>query len=357
MLPFFFFVSPHQRDLSRDSLCSNSTNHSSPSSCSSISRNHSQSSFTSLERLEIRNLIKTLKTKGLQTINNTFPISSNPPSISSEQISIQKPPISIPINKSKKSSITEELDREFNKLRLNNPNGDIIFVKPSLIQKQKQSISSSTTFDEHLQKLEKQTREEIDEKPYENPILPISLPQNSPINSSKTISDEKSLEEIKPEYAIPLKKQSEVNLRPAKTDEHIRSFSFCKPIDDIITETNVPPTRPLSMFNWLQYGLTNPFPTTFQPTRNENDYEKSLVKENIYASDIDLHLPLSNEKDYLNNQTLMTDYLSEYKQTSINSSLLNDFSRLFTRNHKHEKKSKLKTKLHKNNQHVRCSIM
>lgn len=113
------------------------------------------------------------------------------------------------------------------------------------------------------------------------------------------------------------------------------------------------------MFNWLQYGLTNPLPTTFQPTRNENEYEKSIVKENIYASDIDIHLPLSNEKDYLNNQTLMTDYLSDYKQSTINNSILNDFSRLFTRfgNHKHEQKTKLKRKLHKNNQNLRCSIM
>jgi hypothetical protein len=95
------------------------------------------------------------------------------------------------------------------------------------------------------------------------------------------------------------------------------------------------------MFNYYHYGLTNPYPGTFET----NKYDKCLVKENIYASEIDVHIPLSNE----------TDYLSDYKQPPINnSSIFNDFSRLFTR--KNEQKSKLKSKLHKNN-HLRCSIM
>lgn len=118
------------------------------------------------------------------------------------------------------------------------------------------------------------------------------------------------------------------------------------------------------MFNWIQYGLSNPLPPTFQSqltfNPSEHEYDKSLVKENIYASEVDVHLPLSNEKDYLNNHTLMKDYFSDYKEHSTtNSSIINDFSRLFTRSghHKNEEKSKLKTKLHKNNHHLRCSIM
>jgi len=346
--------SPHHRDLSRDSLCSNSTHR----SAVSISHSHSQSSFTSLERLEIRNLIKTLKTNGLQTINIPSQFSLIPPSSSSKPSSI-KTSSSISIIKPKKSSITEELDREFNKIRSINPNKELIYVKPSLIHKEKQSISSLPIFDELLHKVQMQTCKEIEEKTYENPIISIPVPRISPISSSENLANEKNLEEIKPEYAIPIKKIPEVILRPIKKDEQIRSFSFCKPINDIDNEIH--PIRPLSMFNWLQCGLTNPFPTTFQQLRNDNEYDKSLVKENIYASDIDVHIPLANEKDYLNNQTLMTDYLSDYKTstTTTNCSILNDFSRIFTRfgNNKHEQKSKLKTKLHKNNQNLRCSIM
>jgi hypothetical protein len=346
--------SPHHRDLSRDSLCSNSTH----LSATSISHSHSQSSFTSLERLEIRNLIKTLKINGLQTVNIPSQFSLIPPSSSSKQSSI-KSPSSLSIIKPKKSSLTEELDREFNQIRSINPNKELIYVKPSLIHKKNQSISSSPIFNELLHKVQMQTFKEIEEKTYENPIISIPIPQISPISSSENLSNEKNIEEIKSEYAIPIKKLPEVILRPTKKDEQIRSYSFCKPINDIDNETR--PTRPLSMFNWLQCGLTNPFPTTLQSIRNENEYDKSLVKENIYASDIDLHIPLSNEKDYLNNQTLMTDYyLSDYKPlTTTNCSILNDFSRIFTRfgNNKHEQKNKLKTKLHKNNQNLRCSIM
>ena len=203
-----------------------------------------------------------------------------------------------------------------------------------------------------------QTFKQIDDKSYENPINAIFVPQSSPIlpKNNKTPSA------TKPEYAIPIKNQSEITLRSTKKDDQIRSFSFCKPMTDIINETR--PARPLSMFNWLQCGLTNPLPSTFHPhlnlPTNENDYEKSMVKENIYASEIDVHLPLSHEKDYLNNHTSMTDYLSDYKEISTTtSSMINDVSRLFTRSghQKQEEKSKLKSKFPKNNQHLRCSIM
>jgi hypothetical protein len=351
-LKFYCICSPHQRDLSRDSLCSNSTHHSS----SSISRSHSQSSFTSLERLEIRHLIKTLKSKGFQTLNIPFQSTPIPPP-SSESCSIKKPS-SLSIIKPKKSSVTEELDREFTKLRSNNPHEELNQVKPSLIHKPKKSHPSLRLFDELLHQVPMQTFKQTDE----NSIISIPVPRSSPIPSSDNLSNEKMTQEIKPDYAIPIKRLPEVNLRPTKKDEQIRSFSFCKPINDILNETR--PARPSSMFNWLQCGLTNPFPKSCQSNFNlnnhEHEYDKSLVKENIYASDIDVHIPLSNEKDYLNNQTQMKDYLSDYKeQSTTNSSIINDFSRLFKRSthHKHEEKSKLKTKFHKNNHHLRCSIM
>ena len=348
-----FFCSQQQRDISRDSLCSNSTRHSS----SSISRSHSQSSFTSLERLEIRNLIKTLKTKGLQAIDLPLQSSSIVP-LPIEPCPTTKP-TSIPIIKSQKSSITEELDREFHKIRLSNPNEELINIRPSLIHKQRSSLTSLPTFNELRQKIPLQTFKQIDEKPSNNPITIVPVPHSSPISSI----DSKHLAENKAEYAIPIKNPPKVNLRSTKKDEQIRSFSFCKPIDDILNESR--PTRPLSMFNWLQYGLTNPLPSTFSSSLNfdhHHDNDKSLVKENIYAADIDVHLPLSNEKDYLNNQTSMTDYLSDYKeQCSNQSSMINDFSRLFTRSdhRKHTEKNKSKTKSSKDHHHhhLRCSIM
>ena len=236
-------------------------------------------------------------------------------------------------------------------MRMSNPNEELINVRPSFIHKQRSSIPSLPTLDELRQQIPLQTFKQIDEKPLDNSIPIIPVPRSSPL-----------LDTTKTEYAIPMKKPSEVNLRCPKKEEQMRSFSFCKPINDILNETR--PTRPVSMFNWFQYGLTNPLPSTFSPslhldTHHEND--KSLVKENIYASDIDVHLPLSNEKDYLNNQTSMTDYLSDYKtQYPNHTSMINDFSRLFTRSsdHKHEVKSKPKIKSSKNHHHhLRCSIM
>ena len=145
--------------------------------------------------------------------------------------------------------------------------------------------------------------------------------------------------------------------RPApKKDEQLRSFSFCKPMDDIVHDK-----RPLSMLNYLQYGLTNPLPSTLRATNDDNNYhEKSLVKENIYASDVDVqHLPLFDAKDYLNDETMMTDYFSQYKPSRKNSSVFKDVSRLFSRfgaHRKHDDKSPLKSNLQKNNP-LRCSIM
>ncbi|CAF1331922.1 unnamed protein product, partial [Adineta ricciae] len=351
-----------RRDLSRDSLCSNSTHH----STSSISRSRSQSSFTSLERLQIRRIIESFNSKDSRPLQSLL---SNPKSTEEK---MTKPVLSsVSLKKSKKSSVTEELDRQFHKLRSDNPNQELIYVKPSLIQKNKELIPSLPLLDELIrkaqtQKVDTSELKEIEEKIYENPILSIPVPQSSPILSAKLIIGEKPPVDNKPEYAIPKKPLNEVNLRSNKKDEHVRSFSFCKPISDIVYDTQQ--TRPVSMLNWFQYGLTNPLPATFQPHKNlrfhDNQHDTSIVKENIYASDIDVHIPLSNEKDYLQNSTVMKDYIADCKHGSHHSSLFNDFSRLFTRfgNPKHEQKSKMKSKLHKNNHHhvnhnVRCSIM
>jgi hypothetical protein len=115
------------------------------------------------------------------------------------------------------------------------------------------------------------------------------------------------------------------------------------------------------MLNWFHNGLTNhPLPTTFQPNRiinNQNEYGTASVKENIYTSDIDVHLPASiiDENDdhslqiHLDNQTIRTDDLYSDYETTNSSSILNDFSHLFTRKHKHQ------NILNKKNQS--CSIM
>ena len=192
-------------------------------------------------------------------------------------------------------------------------------------------------------------------------MVPVSVSPTTPKLLAETFISEENISEIKHDYAIPIKQVPEVNLRSTKNEDKLRSFSFCKPINDIDNERYQ--NRPLSMFNWLYCGLTNPFPSTYHSnsTRNqsEHQYDKSLVKENIYASDIDVHVPLPNDKDYLNNQTIKKDYFSNNKQTKNNSSILTNFSCLFTRfgPNKREKTSKLKTKLNNNNNNIRCSIM
>ncbi|CAM4790728.1 unnamed protein product [Rotaria magnacalcarata] len=373
-------LTPHNRDLSRDSLCSESTHHSSSSSSSttatssssssssssSISRCRSQSSFTSLERLEIRRLIKSLKKNGLQSLTVPIPTSSK-----------HLPPPKQPINKTlsssttpsickpEKSSITEELERKFNKLRSSNPNQELIYVKPSSITKQKEDDASLQNDEQGLPKKQIETIDILALKQInDNPTISIPISQSMPKQSSDIMLEEKKQLESTSEYAVPVKKTPNVSRRETKKDEQMRSFSFCKPIHDIDNEMR--PTRPLSMFNWFHCGVTNPLPATFQPNKFktndvDNEYDKALVKENIYASDIDVHIPISNDKNFLNDQSMMTDYFSDCKQTTHSSSILSDFSRLFTRfgNHKHEQKSKLKRKLHKNNNHnnSRCSIM
>ena len=120
-------------NLSRDSLCSDSTDQS-----STRSRTHSHSSFTSLERLEIRHLIKALKTKGISTLD--LPVAPNSTVVA--KTPIPKPQVETPLNKQQKSSITEELDQKFAQLRSTHPNEELIYVKPSLLNKQRNPIST-----------------------------------------------------------------------------------------------------------------------------------------------------------------------------------------------------------------------
>ncbi|CAF4989106.1 unnamed protein product, partial [Rotaria socialis] len=268
----------------RDSLCSGSTRHSSSSSSStsSISQCRSQSSFTSLERLEIRRLIKSLKKNGLQSLTVPIPTSSKHLPPSKQPISKTLSSSTIPsICKPEKSSITEELERKFNKLRSSNPNQELIYVKPSSITKQKED-GASLQNDEKI--LPRKQIETIDilalKQTNDNPTISIPISQSMPKTSSDIMLEEKNQLESKSEYAVPVKKTPNVSLRETKKDEQMRSFSFCKPIHDIDNE--IRPTRPLSMFNWFHCGVTNPLPTTFQPNKLknndiDNEYDKALV--------------------------------------------------------------------------------
>ena len=108
-----------------------------------------------MERLEIRHLIKTFKSKDLPPLHKPFPI----PSLASQSTApvISKPQASsLSPLKPKKSSVTEELDRQFRKLRSHHPNEDLIYVKPSLIQKDTTFIPSPPSLDELKQKAQTQ---------------------------------------------------------------------------------------------------------------------------------------------------------------------------------------------------------
>jgi len=277
------------------------------------------------------------------------------------------------LRKGRKSSITEELDREFNKLRALDPNQELIYVTPSTICKRKktnekpvQTIPPLPTFDELLRQVQlrpihKSTKPVcLKEKPidddYENPFISIPVPRSSPIPT-----DDITPKETKPEYALPIKKIEQKSLPQISHFQPIRNFKFSKSIPNPAPEKR--PSRSLSMLNWFHNGLTNPFPTTFQPNRivnNQSEYGTTSVAENIYTPDTDVYLPSStidqNEDHslqiHLDNQTILTDdYYTDFqtKQTTNSSSILNDFSYLFKRKHKHQNKL--------NKKHTGCSIM
>lgn len=135
---FFKFVlrfSLRDRTLSNDSLSSDSTIRS-----SRRSRNNSQSSFTSVERSEIRKLIKTVKTKGVKTLNVPLPLAPVPiPVPPPEQLVTKSTESSARASRPRKSSLTEELDREFNRLRALDPDQELTYVTPSAVCKRKRS--------------------------------------------------------------------------------------------------------------------------------------------------------------------------------------------------------------------------
>jgi hypothetical protein len=269
--------------------------------------------------------------------------------------------------KPRKSSLTEELDREFNKLRALDPNQELTYVTPSTICKRKKTLEkpASTipplpTFDELLRQVQLRPIDKPSKPIYlpENPLLSIPVPRSSPIPSI----DEIKTPEMKHEYAIPIKRTGGKSLPQISHFQPIRNFKTNKSLTSTGSEKRT--SRSLSMLNWFQNGLTNPVPTTFQPNRiidkNQNEYRTASVKENIYTTDIDVYMPSStiDQNDdhslqiHLDNQTILTDDLyfdEESKQTTNSSSILNDFSHLFTRKHKHL--SKLQKKNHS------CSIM
>lgn len=278
--------------------------------------------------------------------------------------------------KLKKSCIAEELDREFNKLRALDPDQELNYVNPSSICKRKKTnekprdnTTPSPTFDQLLRQVQLRPIDKsiikpvcFKEKPaddiYENPLLSIPVPRSSPIPTEEI----KSEEIMKHEYAVPIKKTEVKSLPQICHFQPMRNFKSTKSAPYIVPEKRT--SRPHSMLSWFHNNLTSPIPTTFQPTRsvnNQNEYGTMSVKENIYTSDIDVYLPTSiiDKTDnnslqiHLDNQTILTDdFYSEFqtKQITTNSSsILNDFSQLFSRKYKHQ------NKLQKKNQ--RCSIM
>jgi hypothetical protein len=131
----FGFSAAHRQDLSRDSLCSESTDRS-----SSALHSPSQASFTSLERLEIRHLIKTLKSKGMPSFERLHSTTVAARTLPTPSASRRLPPsLSMPAIKQQQSSITEELEQKFARLRSMDPQQDLIYVKPSLIHRQDRS--------------------------------------------------------------------------------------------------------------------------------------------------------------------------------------------------------------------------
>ena len=145
---------PRYRRQSRDSVHSDSTIRSpTPSISRSRSRSHSQSSFTSIERSEIRQIIKNIKCNETQSVESVSRSSSVPPA----------PPIHnlTPVTKPKRSLVTEELDREFNKLRALIPDQELTYVTPSSFCKRKKSTGKGPaplpplpTFSELLRKVQ-----------------------------------------------------------------------------------------------------------------------------------------------------------------------------------------------------------
>ena len=302
-----------------------------------------------------------------------------------EPIRVQPTSATPTTTKPKKSSITEELDRAFGKLRSLDPEQELTYVTPSSIAKRKQStkrlapvLPPMPTFNELLQQVQLRPISKPKEQaglhinalsvtfPREDnasvnaiktPLAPIVVPQSSPIPPF-----EENVDEAKHDYATPVKRTDD------KSRAHLCQFQpISKSKPTAVSLPNKVQPRPPSVFNWLQTGLTHSFPSTFQPNRvssPSHGHAAANAKDNIYTSEVDVHLPVpsldkteeNSLEVHLENQTIMTDYFySDYdgEQTTTattNSSILNDVSRrLLTRKHEH--------KFRPNRKHSRCSIM
>ena len=169
------------------------------------------------------------------------------------------------------------------------------------------------------------------------------------------------IEEIKHEYALPKKKTGERTLLQLSHFQPARNHNFSK-----LPETTYPEkrlSRPMSMFNWLHPTPPTPTFATFQPNRTfpvQHEHPPTVVKENIYTSDIDVYVPISTVdrmdsnslQMHLDNQTIRTDdFYAEFdmKAPTHSSSILNDVSHIFARKHKHQHVISKKQQ--------RCSIM
>ena len=194
-------------------------------------------------------MIKTIKTKPAPSVRHLpesvpmpapipIPISLST-SASEQSLSIRSPSPLLSSSRPRKSSLTEELDREFSKLRSLDPNQEISFVTPSSFCKRKvktlekplpEVITPVSTFDEFLRKVQLRPIDKsvkplpkkekvLVEDSYENSLLSIPVPRSSPIpvrrsspipipRNSPIPFKEIQFEETKHEYAIPVKKSA-----------------------------------------------------------------------------------------------------------------------------------------------------
>lgn len=190
------------------------------------------------------------------------------------------------------------------------------------------------------------------------------VPRSSPIPSAP---EKKIKDDTKHEYAMPIKRTAPIKLPFAHVShfQPTRKLGFKRQISNIFANKQSS-YSPVAL-NWPQCDLKNQMPSTFQPNppvNSLNESEKLSASENIYTTDVDIHVPspIAGKDDddnqiqhYLDNQTIVTDdyYIDNEITTTtdprVSLSLFDDFTNLFSRKNKHE------IKFNKTNQ--RCSIM
>ncbi|CAF0907384.1 unnamed protein product [Didymodactylos carnosus] len=395
-----------------------------------------------MERSEIRHLIKTMKQNSRKIpLKSCATIPHAPPFLLSKEYNRHC---------LKKSSIANELDKEFSRIRAQQPNQELSYVPPSMICRRKtpycpinqktKSINKEITpspsppptfadllrtvqlkpintkkpaiknsFNIKTQNDSNQTSSEIYENPVDNHTTQSKSSASDETDSSHQENDENTLMDYlriknetgwkterlsetrlsteKPEYATPMRKDMAITkqqtedistdpevttlsqFQPSlrlKSEQQSRSFSFCNPIIDVQQrqqQIRKDKIRPVSMFNFLHCGLTNPLPVTFQPNRNQ-------AKDNIYATEEQIDKCIITQTDdndgtqdinsailqnHLDNNHLITDYFySDFHiKSSRSSSLLHDISKVFYRRKQHLINGGEKTQ-RKNH---RCSVM